>query len=330
MDRVKKYYKKYGISKGPDRLQRLHQLASQNLEKARDDSDTRRDIKMITKPTLSEAYEFFVMIYPEHTIGHFTAEKWHDEAPTEFWGWLYQCDPPEVGSHRSYAPKQSMWDDMLKHKEKRFEKYMNACNALVKTQKETLTWYKLVSYCEKAECIESAKTFRLSHRAISALKDIINNKQSDIRTGGKDGCRFLRIAVFSDDDKLLKKLHIQRDTGKHHTNRKDSSVSDVANAFIITTACSKRAFGTLGVIDPKRRICTIKADQVVAQKLQSAMEEFSEDPKKFMETVGKKMGECCMCGRPLSDEESKERGFGPICYKWIQTSKMVREESDKP
>ena len=29
--------------------------------------------------------------------------------------------------------------------------------------------------------------------------------------------------------------------------------------------------------------------------------------------AGKRLGKCCMCGRDLSDQESVERGIGPIC-----------------
>ena len=40
---------------------------------------------------------------------------------------------------------------------------------------------------------------------------------------------------------------------------------------------------------------------------------FSGAPQRWMEQYGKATGQCCVCGRELTNEESVSRGIGPIC-----------------
>jgi hypothetical protein len=348
MERIKKDYKKYGITKDDGRLERLHRLATQKLAEARQHVQDQKDIKQYAKPSWEVSRKFYLEIYPEQAVNFsegadnrvyedprvaLLAEKWKgyatirkesclEHANGEFWDWHYDSIPREK-YQRPLAGQSTMWDDMLKHK--RFESYTNAHLAFVKAGKEMDMWYVLVSRCEKAEIVAAASTFKISHRALSAIEHLINKSDAPLREHARgkhseeDGCRFLRIAIFTDDGKVLQKFHIQRDTGKGY---RKNTVTDIDGAFLLTSKCSKTTFKTLGVIDPKRRVCTIKVDKDgAATKFEHAIEEFSQDPKEFLANVGKKMGECCMCGRPLSDEESKGRGFGPICYKWIQDNK---------
>jgi hypothetical protein len=34
--------------------------------------------------------------------------------------------------------------------------------------------------------------------------------------------------------------------------------------------------------------------------------------------IGKLRGQCAVCGKNLTDEDSKKRGLGPDCYKGLQ------------
>ncbi len=187
-----------------------------------------------------------------------------------------------------------------------------------------------IDRCQTAQIIRSALTFVVPPRAISAMDELISKSgmsRYEQRSMGKkldDQSRYLRVATFTDDGQLLQKIHIQRDTGK---GWKKHTVTDIAGALILTTGCSKKVFRTIGVIDTKRGVCTIKGAGDATAKFKRAMSEFAEDPEKFLCTVGKKIGECCMCGRPLSDDRSKERGFGPVCYKSIQRANM---RADRP
>ena len=39
----------------------------------------------------------------------------------------------------------------------------------------------------------------------------------------------------------------------------------------------------------------------------------AEDPKAYLAAAGQRLGYCCLCSRPLSNDESVERGMGPSC-----------------
>lgn len=43
--------------------------------------------------------------------------------------------------------------------------------------------------------------------------------------------------------------------------------------------------------------------------------EFVQDPKAAAEAYGKRTGQCCICGRELTNEGSIDAGIGPICAK---------------
>lgn len=47
--------------------------------------------------------------------------------------------------------------------------------------------------------------------------------------------------------------------------------------------------------------------------LAAGLAAFAADPSGVMGRAGKSLGVCVVCGRPLSDAESKKRGIGPVC-----------------
>jgi hypothetical protein len=56
-------------------------------------------------------------------------------------------------------------------------------------------------------------------------------------------------------------------------------------------------------------IYTGQADETLQQKLN----EFSLSPKEEARKYGFRTGECCVCGRTLTDKNSIANGIGPIC-----------------
>jgi hypothetical protein len=51
----------------------------------------------------------------------------------------------------------------------------------------------------------------------------------------------------------------------------------------------------------------------------SIMAEIAKDPKEASMCYGRELGHCGICGRTLTDEDSRECGIGPICavkYGW--------------
>ena len=55
----------------------------------------------------------------------------------------------------------------------------------------------------------------------------------------------------------------------------------------------------------RSRDCGSEQAQVVVDLL--------NDPMRYAEAYGKRTGVCCCCGRELTNDESIERGIGPIC-----------------
>lgn len=49
------------------------------------------------------------------------------------------------------------------------------------------------------------------------------------------------------------------------------------------------------------------------QTIMDLLQDFSLDPAKVAKASSKKLGACSFCAQRLSDPESKERGYGPVC-----------------
>ena len=66
------------------------------------------------------------------------------------------------------------------------------------------------------------------------------------------------------------------------------------------------------------------------KRVEGDIDLFRQDPIGVMTAHGKKSGNCCFCGRDLTDHRSTAHGYGPICAKrytlpWDKTSAMVIE-----
>jgi hypothetical protein len=46
--------------------------------------------------------------------------------------------------------------------------------------------------------------------------------------------------------------------------------------------------------------------------------ELGKDPEGFLSSVGKRVGFCLMCSKPLTDENSRKLGYGPICARFFR------------
>lgn len=58
---------------------------------------------------------------------------------------------------------------------------------------------------------------------------------------------------------------------------------------------------------------TFKAVGAATPEHKALLAEIAVDPSKVARDYGKETGQCCLCGRELSDPESVARGVGPIC-----------------
>jgi hypothetical protein len=58
----------------------------------------------------------------------------------------------------------------------------------------------------------------------------------------------------------------------------------------------------------------VRGKNIGAVALSSILEKLARDPVEAMERYGREIGRCAVCGRRLTDEGSRERGIGPVCY----------------
>jgi hypothetical protein len=57
------------------------------------------------------------------------------------------------------------------------------------------------------------------------------------------------------------------------------------------------------------------ASRHVTQDVTQLLQSLSDDPVAILGTYGRMTGACSLCGRDLTDDESVQRGVGPVCLK---------------
>jgi hypothetical protein len=53
--------------------------------------------------------------------------------------------------------------------------------------------------------------------------------------------------------------------------------------------------------------------ELLSVSIETIMLEIALDPKQYFSRMGQKCGLCMICGRALSDDDSKRHGYGPVC-----------------
>ena len=83
---------------------------------------------------------------------------------------------------------------------------------------------------------------------------------------------------------------------------------------------SRHSPSSINVKRGGRQIGTISKDgsvsadaEISLDDLLDLLQEFSQDPKRAIESYGRETGECGVCGRTLTNPESIRRGIGPVC-----------------
>lgn len=70
------------------------------------------------------------------------------------------------------------------------------------------------------------------------------------------------------------------------------------------------------VVNKRGRVSVQASDELHrlrGEAASSVLEEISKDPKAASLLYGAKLGHCGVCGRTLTDEESRAAGIGPVC-----------------
>jgi len=83
----------------------------------------------------------------------------------------------------------------------------------------------------------------------------------------------------------------------------DAKADRTGLAVISCDGKTMRALGAKNLQEPEKT------------ELRAFCRALAEDPKEALAAAGKRLGFCCLCSRPLSNDESVERGMGPTCAK---------------
>lgn len=124
----------------------------------------------------------------------------------------------------------------------------------------------------------------------------------------------LPIRIMESQKRDFRRFRVVRD------NERNFSTDGSALVFIDTDSSTKHSYG---VLYPDCSLFYVREsvrgtpDSYVRKLLQNSIADIfmsiSIDPESYFSTMGQQCGICMICGRELTDEDSKARGIGPVC-----------------
>jgi hypothetical protein len=133
-------------------------------------------------------------------------------------------------------------------------------------------------------------------------------------------------------------FRVERDDERKFTDDGRSLVIKDSNKWTETNDNTHHIYG---VIPPDTPMCLIRhpthretVNNSLVTLLQASIADIFQaienDPQHYFATMGKLLGICMVCARDLSDDKSKERGYGPTCWKWINQIQRHRQSNLHP
>jgi len=122
---------------------------------------------------------------------------------------------------------------------------------------------------------------------------------------------------------IRKYIGYDKTTGRHNYENTPEPV--------IYVELNKTLVGTINREESVATFNTLKGRTPTQfKRIEGDIDLFRQDPIGVMTAHGKKSGNCCFCGRDLTDHRSTAHGYGPICAKrytlpWDTTSAKVIE-----
>jgi hypothetical protein len=147
------------------------------------------------------------------------------------------------------------------------------------------------------------------------LVNVINSKtelRESHRTSGAT-CSVI-IPVYDNNKGEHEYFRAMRDSKKEYSADGD--------AILIIDTCDKSyVYGVIYADQPifySHRLVRAKkllepTRQLLYDNIFRIMTEIATDAEAYFSTIGKKCGMCLFCGRELTDETSKQNGYGPVC-----------------
>jgi len=149
-------------------------------------------------------------------------------------------------------------------------------------------------------------------------------------TATHENLQTCRLRIHTDAGQVVFKSKVKRKylgydktTGRHNYENTPEPV--------IYVELNKTLVGTIDREESVATFNTIKGRTPTQfKRIEGDIDLFRQDPIGVMTAHGKKSGNCCFCGRDLTDHRSTAHGYGPICAKrytlpWDTTSAKVIE-----
>lgn len=219
-------------------------------------------------------------------------------------------ETPEVKAWlATHAKYTNLWSDRVKQNEK------------IKTRR----WTEEILACAPLTLDERAVKF-----IDGAIASDLPPKGKRAR-GGKDAAE----APFTAGKTCSLVIPIDETAKFRLTRDCDRKFTGDGRAIIFEVIGADKVHRQSGVLDPASRqlrvrwpcpanwdsaeVKNTKNDDSKAETLERAavaiFAEMGADPRKFFDTMGQKHGMCMVCGRPLTAEQSKKKGYGADCAK---------------
>lgn len=140
-------------------------------------------------------------------------------------------------------------------------------------------------------------------------------KPHDVSTGGRVYSIIFPVQNPETDDHGQGRRYIQFRIVRD--NQREFTSDGTALLFVI----DKKPYG---VIDPKQPMFHTRKPvkgsdrhelmrNLLYNSIAGILTRIAVNPEEYFAFIGKQCGICMICGRELSDEESKRRGYGPVC-----------------
>ena len=149
-------------------------------------------------------------------------------------------------------------------------------------------------------------------------------------TATHENLQTCRLRIHTDAGQVVFKSKVERKylgydkvSGKHNYENTPQP--------LIYVELNKTLVGTINRTESVATFNTLKGRTPTQfKRVEGDIDLFRQDPIGVMTAHGKKSGNCCFCGRDLTDHRSTAHGYGPICAKrytlpWNSTDAMVIE-----
>lgn len=197
---------------------------------------------------------------------------------------------------------QQLWNTRLIQETKEYKKWQSVKSKVFKLQSQLSNLEKEEQEYRRIEAITATEA-KMDDRLLPFLNRVlgksISSEKGKKRQRSSEGIKGLLLPFPSETLKITQ----------------SSQLFGYEGAFEITGKKQKPVAVLLpdGTLYIRRR----QNDDDTVKWLIDALHRLARNPKEFLSVEGKTCGMCLLCGRMLTDETSKQVGFGSVCAKSV-------------